>query len=580
MVGGKYSSISSLSSARADLAAFHIVLKQEEGFDVHDTREFDLALEAKFPIGRASKNQTKGYLLPAKHNVYIDSPVVSREHAILTTDAASGSPQVFVTDTRSMHGTYVNGTPLVPYEAKQLSNGDKLQFGVNVNRNDSKLHLHLQAKLTDSCSAGYFMAYKYTFNAELVNAEPFSRGFTVPEAESEDEELEFIPTRRGSQLNPLILDESDAEPEAEDVENVELAEHSEDNADVTMAHADEKEIVEIIDFAEDEDEDADDSVDAGMSSDSESDEASTGDALDYTLESPSVYEAQHLDEVRVQVAVPATQVEPTPVEHFQSSLVSWAPVEEQERAPGDFFFADFETPVDPACPLSQSPYASSWDPPRDASPENDVAPPLPPRPSQKRQRIWDEAVQEEQTWYGETSNVSSARDNNTFFQRDILVAETEPVSTSPPAAGRMQTPPHTKLADASSTPSAHGSDVASTEVVDVQPPTPTSINSRKRSADEAFDEETEEPMEENVVMSEVEGKAPAQSTARFDACDDVVVRTVEEVTTPAQRPIAQPKSIFRRALRAAKVVVPATALGAVFTVTALTTLPESFFTVP
>src|SRR5690242_19766862 len=364
MVGGKYSSISSLSRARADLAAFHIVLKQEEGFDVHDTREFDLALEAKFPIGRASKNQTKGYLLPAKHNVYIDSPVVSREHAILTADAASGSPQVFVTDTKSMHGTYVNGHPLVPYEATRLSNGDKLQFGVNVNRNDSKLHLHLQAKLTDNCSAGYFMAYKYTFNAELVNAEPFSRGFTVPEAESEDEELEFIPTDRGSQLNPLVLDESDAELEAEDAENVEAAEHSEDNADVTMAHVDEKEIVEIIDFAENED--AEDSVDAYMSSDSDSDEASTGDALEYALESPSVYEAQHLDEVQVQVAVPATQVEPTPVEHFQSSLVSWAPVDERERAPVDLFFADFESPADPACPLSQSLYASSWAPPRAA----------------------------------------------------------------------------------------------------------------------------------------------------------------------------------------------------------------------
>jgi hypothetical protein len=38
-----------------------------------------------------------------------------------------------------MHGTHVNGIPLVPQTPKQLFNGDKLQFGVNVNRNESKL---------------------------------------------------------------------------------------------------------------------------------------------------------------------------------------------------------------------------------------------------------------------------------------------------------------------------------------------------------------------------------------------------------------------------------------------------------
>ncbi|KAJ4991573.1 fha domain protein [Stagonosporopsis vannaccii] len=574
MTGSTWSSISSLYHARADLAAFRIVLRQDEGFDVLDTREFDLALHSKFAIGRASKNQAKGNLLPARHNVYIDSPVVSREHAILTADAASGSPHVYLTDTKSMHGTYVNGTPLVPHEAKRLSNGDKLQFGVNVNRNES-------TELTDDRRAGYFVAYKYTFSADLVEPEPepFSRGFTVPEAESEDEELDFIPTGRGSQFNPLVLDDSDAASEPGDEENVEVAEHSEDDVHVTMAHADDEGAIEIINLAEDDDAA---NVDAGSSSDSESDGASIDSAPAFGLESPLVQEAQHSEEVQVQVHLPATQVEPTSVEHAHPSLVHWMPVDvsEQERAVPNLPFADFESTVSPARPISQSPYADPWAQTETASPENTFAPPLPPRPPQKRQRVWDEAVQEEQIWYGETSFSPSTQDNGTLFHRDFLVAETAPISTAPMAADRMQTPPHTKVVDAAFTPSARGPDVASTEAVDIHPPTPTSINSHKRSADEAFADETDDLIGYNVTMSKAEGPALPQPPPRVDPHDDAVIPTVEEVTIPAERPIAQPKGIFRRALRAAKVMVPATALGAVFTVTALTTLPESFFTVP
>jgi pSer/pThr/pTyr-binding forkhead associated (FHA) protein len=173
MVGSKSPRFSSWYGPHAHPAAFRIVLAQDEDkkFDVHDTREFDLALDSKFPIGRASKNMSKGYLLPAKHNIYIDSPVVSREHATLSANASSGTPQVYITDTSSMHGTLVNGTLLVPNTPKQLSNGDKLQFGVSVNRGDSKSSLSLlpYTNWTSTKSfAGFFLAYEYTFKAELA----------------------------------------------------------------------------------------------------------------------------------------------------------------------------------------------------------------------------------------------------------------------------------------------------------------------------------------------------------------------------------------------------------------------------
>lgn len=142
MVGSECTNVSRLCPSHDNSVAFRIVLKQEEGFDVHDTREFCVAVDTKFPIGRASKNMSKGYLLPAKHNVFIDSPVVSREHAVLTVNTSTGTPQVYITDTKSMHGTFVNGMQLVPDTPKQLSSGDKLQFGVSVNRGDSKLLSH------------------------------------------------------------------------------------------------------------------------------------------------------------------------------------------------------------------------------------------------------------------------------------------------------------------------------------------------------------------------------------------------------------------------------------------------------
>ena len=77
--------------------------------------------------------------------MYIDSPVISREHAILSANSITGVPHVFVTDTQSMHGTFVNEAALVPFVPKQLSSGDKLRFGINVNRNESELHLHTTA---------------------------------------------------------------------------------------------------------------------------------------------------------------------------------------------------------------------------------------------------------------------------------------------------------------------------------------------------------------------------------------------------------------------------------------------------
>ena len=575
----------------ADLAAFRIVLKSEEGFDVHDTREFDLALDSKFAIGRASKNTSKGYLLPAKHNVYIDSPVVSREHAIFTASTTSGAPQVFVTDTTSMHGTYVNGTPLVPNTPKQLSNGDKLQFGVNVNRNDSKTPLHCLLRKLPLTFPGYFVAFKYTFNAEFVKPE-YSRGFAVPEDESEEEELEFIQSGRGSQLDPLVLDDSDVDSEHED--SAEHTEHSEDNGDVTMALFEETE--ELVEAEDSSAEEAivDNLADDIAESDIESDSASVGDIDSDGPSSPAAEETEYVEEAEQVVETafsesPSEQAKATPTDQAPSSTAPSAPLE-PERVPVDPFFFDFGSSTIPDLPLPPLP-------PRNQLLDRDLfdatlAPPLPPRPSQKRQRIWDEVSvePEQQDWFSKGPSTAASHSvpyaGFSYPALDVehlFEAATEYSAPTVPAADRIQTPPPTLAADFTSYPASpptHRTGVSITEIVNEQPPTPTSVNSRKRSADDAFEEEADDIAVPEVTEQAAERVTPpAQPVSAAKAVQEVVVSTVEQTTPQPQRPIAQPRSILRKALRAAALMVPATALGATLSIAALTALPESFFTV-
>jgi pSer/pThr/pTyr-binding forkhead associated (FHA) protein len=75
-------------------------------------------------------------LAPATHNAYINSAVISREHAFFSANTDSGLPEVFITDKASMHGTMVNQQRLEANTPKRLSPGDEIQFGIDVNRNE------------------------------------------------------------------------------------------------------------------------------------------------------------------------------------------------------------------------------------------------------------------------------------------------------------------------------------------------------------------------------------------------------------------------------------------------------------
>lgn len=468
--------------------------------------------------------------------------------------------------------------------------------------------------MADDSSADYYVAYDYTFNAELTNHEPFSRGFTVPEADSEEDELDLVKSGQGSQLHPLVLDDSDDSDDPNDGDT------EYPGADVDVFVEDENINVFVEDDDDDEDEDEDEDKDdddqdddeeglgdlkvgpddlpegggvsayrllkvaeevSGLSADendSDDSDSIADSMIESEIESEAESEAEGDD--RPCDALFSPESPPALEAGFKETAEphQWATFEVIQEAPVEQVTVDSATNkavLDHDPSQTYTDILSIHDPSQQFSDYPSMPlegsafevegafsnpPPLSPRPSQKRQKI--EAAQE---------------------NKDVCeIAPLESVPSSMPAADRLQTPPFTAPAHAGSPlspPSTFKNSVLTIpELIDDQPPTPTSVKNLKRSADNAFDDEVEETTEQEAVQSVIEAAVPASPTSDAPLPGEAAVPTVEQVIPQNQRPIAQPKSILSRALRAAKVVVPATTLGVVFTVTALTTLPESFFT--
>ncbi|KAF2683171.1 hypothetical protein K458DRAFT_419376 [Lentithecium fluviatile CBS 122367] len=195
-------------------ATIEVVLRSSDARDSYHERRFTLGPNMKMPIGRASKNLSKQELMEAESNAYIDNPVVSRNHAVLSADHAPLTPSVYIIgDKKSMHGTTVNGTKLEPETPLKLSNGDVLQFGQDVTRNES-----------------FYVAPKFIFESSVPDA--FPRGFSVPDGESSDEEEVDAdeadgthaepPSRYGTQNNPVNIDDFEDAPPADLPEATEI----------------------------------------------------------------------------------------------------------------------------------------------------------------------------------------------------------------------------------------------------------------------------------------------------------------------------------------------------------------------
>ena len=115
---------------------FDIVLRAADGFDEYHERKLTLRPGNRITVGRASKNLQKPELMTAPNNAFIDSPVISRAHAALT--GHSSPPAVYIADNGSMHGTLLNGNRLDAHRPTKLKNGDLLQFGADVTRDNGR----------------------------------------------------------------------------------------------------------------------------------------------------------------------------------------------------------------------------------------------------------------------------------------------------------------------------------------------------------------------------------------------------------------------------------------------------------
>ncbi|KAL8963917.1 MAG: hypothetical protein Q9183_004848, partial [Haloplaca sp. 2 TL-2023] len=102
-----------------------------EGGEDHFPRAITLDPVKSFVIvGRASKTISKG-LFPARDNAWFDSPIMSREHAELSTTIEGTDIRVFLKDLLSTHGTWLGGIRLAQGRAL-LRSGDIITFGSTV----------------------------------------------------------------------------------------------------------------------------------------------------------------------------------------------------------------------------------------------------------------------------------------------------------------------------------------------------------------------------------------------------------------------------------------------------------------
>ncbi|KAI6914244.1 hypothetical protein KC318_g3983 [Hortaea werneckii] len=113
-------------------ATRHVPVTLTPSADTSDLRHLSLA--DRIIIGRASRSEVKN-LQASPTNALFDCPVVSRAHAVISFHPRREyDEQVTITDLKSMHGTAVNGQPLLSHAPHILRSGDTIKLGDRVVR--------------------------------------------------------------------------------------------------------------------------------------------------------------------------------------------------------------------------------------------------------------------------------------------------------------------------------------------------------------------------------------------------------------------------------------------------------------
>lgn len=126
--------------------------------------------KVRIPVGRSSSKVAS--VTPKEDNAFFDNPVMSRSHAELYADLRY--LRVYIRDTRSSHGTLVNGVRIEPAVQHPLKDGDVVTFGVAI-RTGADVIQPIRAKVGLK-----FLKFK-------VPGEKIRGTFMVPDDDSADE---------------------------------------------------------------------------------------------------------------------------------------------------------------------------------------------------------------------------------------------------------------------------------------------------------------------------------------------------------------------------------------------------------
>lgn len=140
-----------LSRPKADLVGIYLAVVTLTPLETPDdfTRVIVLtSTKNKISVGRASKNEAKG-LIAERDNAWFDSPIMSRQHAVLSMSALpkvspysmrrqhrhsklTGKQHISLEDCGSTHGTFISGLRLQPNEPQALKDWDVIRFGTQI----------------------------------------------------------------------------------------------------------------------------------------------------------------------------------------------------------------------------------------------------------------------------------------------------------------------------------------------------------------------------------------------------------------------------------------------------------------
>jgi hypothetical protein len=418
--------------------------------------------------------------------------------------------------------------------------------------------------------------------------------------DSEEEEVGGTPPRRGSQSNPLTLDESDSESDTSDNEQHDVTlvgsgfivdDKGDDEppavADIhlrpeTKPETNTETVLDDIVPAEVNYSENEGSImyySSDMQEDDLNSEASVmGEsevAYDSDMELPNIESDAASDHDDVSVPEPDRSLHiyeqtnvPTHPFHSNRDLFS----QSGSYDPAQLNSGSELPPMNMLTQTLDSNMFSSTFPP-----------PLPPRPSAVR--LFGLPPSSKHDWFSEevpTYLGTNHGDRPSLFSpapvpsmayaqnvQDVQDMETAGSvylgpSSFTPTANRMQTPPPMPTSDAmtSTPPPNRRTKVSITEIVEDQPPTPTSVNSMKRKADVL--EEVQDLAAEELAVTSAELNALTEQLA------------VQTAAIIAQRPKKQPRSILSK-VRTTATYFGIGAFGAAGAVALLSSLPDAFF---